>query len=172
MKRPRMVILAGGKGTRLGKLTLDRPKPMILIRCVPFLELLIKHYRSQGFREFVISTGYLAEKIERHSFGSGVRFIKDACEGKEAALANLPLAGSWVVNGDTWITTPLPHVVNSTVLVYNDTDAGAQYISPTPTLINVSKCGYFFDIGTPAGLEYFRDHYTYSIQGELSRRRK
>ncbi len=67
------VILAGGLGTRMRPLTLETPKPMILVAGKPFLERLIGLLKDQGITKIVIATGYLAEKIEDH-FGDGSRF--------------------------------------------------------------------------------------------------
>lgn len=163
--RPPMVILAGGRGTRLGDLTKNSPKPMIEIFGKPFLHLLIDNYRSQGFKEFTISTGYLAEQIESYDFGPNVRFIRDeADEGKLEALRNvlktIPDRSTWVVNGDTFITTPLPRrLLARTVLIHNGVDAGAQYLSKWSGLIDLVNSGKFYDIGTPKGLEDFRNYY-------------
>jgi histidinol-phosphate phosphatase family protein len=67
----KLVILAGGRGTRLG-LT-DRPKPMVSIAGQPLLERLVETSRNAGFDDFIFLTGHLAEVIEAH-FGDGSRF--------------------------------------------------------------------------------------------------
>lgn len=67
------VILAGGLGTRLRPLTLDRPKPMVLINGKPFLEYLISLLRENGIREVVLLLGYLPDKITEY-FGDGQKF--------------------------------------------------------------------------------------------------
>ena len=70
---PKVAILAGGFGTRLGALTADLPKPMIEIGGRPFLERVIDSFASRGLRDLVLLTGYRAGVIEEH-FGSGSRF--------------------------------------------------------------------------------------------------
>jgi len=57
------VILAGGLGTRLGVLTKDVPKPMLLVGEHPFIEYLIWNLGCQGIREVVLSVGYKADKF-------------------------------------------------------------------------------------------------------------
>lgn len=66
-------ILAGGRGTRLGNLTKDTPKPMIEIGGVPMLESLVNKCVDAGLRKIFISVNYLKEKIISH-FGDGQRF--------------------------------------------------------------------------------------------------
>ena len=63
------IILAGGLGTRLKTLVNDRPKPMAPIMGKPFLQYLLKYWEMQGISKFIISVGYLHEKITSY-FGS------------------------------------------------------------------------------------------------------
>lgn len=65
----RVLILAGGLGTRLQSVVPDLPKPMALVNHRPFLEYLMDYWIGQGAKEFYISVCYLAEKIKGH-FGS------------------------------------------------------------------------------------------------------
>ncbi|CAN5874221.1 nucleotidyltransferase family protein [soil metagenome] len=70
-ERPnRVVILAGGKGTRLHPITEQVPKPMVTVAGRPILERLILHLMSCGLRRFTISINYLGHLIEGH-FGDG-----------------------------------------------------------------------------------------------------
>jgi glucose-1-phosphate cytidylyltransferase len=61
----RVVILAGGQGTRLAEETESRPKPMVDIGGRPILWHIMKHYAQYGFTEFVIALGYRAEDVKR-----------------------------------------------------------------------------------------------------------
>lgn len=61
----RVVILAGGQGTRLSEETENRPKPMVDIGGQPILWHIMKHYAHYGFTEFVIALGYRAEDVKR-----------------------------------------------------------------------------------------------------------
>ena len=60
------VLLAGGLGTRLRPYTTVFPKPMMPIGSHPVLEIVIRQLAAQGFRDIVISVGYLAELIEAY----------------------------------------------------------------------------------------------------------
>jgi len=64
----RVVILAGGRGSRLAEETGDRPKPMVEIGGKPILWHIMKIYAEQGFDEFVIALGYKGEVIKRYFF--------------------------------------------------------------------------------------------------------
>ena len=61
-----VVILAGGKGTRMREMTEDLPKPMVQIGNRPVLEHLIDIYDKYGNFNYLICSGYLGEKISKH----------------------------------------------------------------------------------------------------------
>jgi len=65
MPSVKVVILAGGQGTRLAEETELRPKPMVEIGGRPILWHIMKHYAAHGFDEFVIALGYRGEDIKR-----------------------------------------------------------------------------------------------------------
>tara|TARA_Y100000589_G_scaffold28724_1_gene23882 strand:- start:8691 stop:9737 length:1047 start_codon:yes stop_codon:yes gene_type:complete len=65
-------ILAGGKGLRMRPLTEKIPKPMLSISGKPMLEIIINNAINYGFRNFVISIGYLGEVIKDY-FGNGAK---------------------------------------------------------------------------------------------------
>ncbi len=65
-----VVILAGGKGTRLSPITDNIPKPMIKFGGKPFLEHLIELVKEQGFEKILILLGYLPQPIVDY-FGDG-----------------------------------------------------------------------------------------------------
>lgn len=62
----KVVILAGGLGTRLMEETEARPKPMVEIGGKPILWHIMKIYESYGFNEFVICLGYKAQSIKEY----------------------------------------------------------------------------------------------------------
>jgi len=67
-----MVIMAGGKGTRLLPHTQNCPKPMVLVGGKPMLEHIIERGRLEGFNHFVLAINHLGHMIEDH-FGDGER---------------------------------------------------------------------------------------------------
>ena len=77
----KVVVLAGGKGTRLGLEGI--PKVLVPIDGVPLIERTIDAAARQGFTDFLILTGYLGEKIEEElgngeRFGSTIAYVREA----------------------------------------------------------------------------------------------
>lgn len=62
----KVIILAGGMGTRLGEITEIVPKPMVLIGKQPILWHIMSIYSSYGFNEFIIALGYKSEVIKKY----------------------------------------------------------------------------------------------------------
>ncbi|MCL2770654.1 MAG: sugar phosphate nucleotidyltransferase [Solirubrobacterales bacterium] len=60
-----VVILCGGRGTRLQEHTREIPKPLVEIGGLPIVWHVIQLYAVQGFRRFLLATGYRGELIER-----------------------------------------------------------------------------------------------------------
>ena len=67
-----VMILAGGRGSRLMPLTEDCPKPMLPVGDKPMMEHTLEDLKRAGFREFYISVNYLADQIVNY-FGDGSR---------------------------------------------------------------------------------------------------
>ena len=60
------VVLAAGRGTRMGSLTEELPKPMLPLRGRPMLEHILDRLRDAGFTDALIVTGFRADTIEAH----------------------------------------------------------------------------------------------------------
>ncbi|MDD5593717.1 MAG: sugar phosphate nucleotidyltransferase [Candidatus Margulisbacteria bacterium] len=69
----KVVILAGGKGTRLAPYTSVFPKPLMPIGEVPILQLVIERLKKFGLTDITLAVGYLAELMESF-FGDGSKF--------------------------------------------------------------------------------------------------
>ena len=61
----KVVILAGGVGTRISEYTKTIPKPMIKIGNKPLIYFIMKHYAKYGFKDFYIAIGYKGEVIKK-----------------------------------------------------------------------------------------------------------
>lgn len=62
----KVVILAGGLGTRLAEETEVRPKPMVEVGGQPILWHIMKHYAHYGFNEFYVALGYKGDVIKHY----------------------------------------------------------------------------------------------------------
>lgn len=67
------LIMAGGVGKRMRPHTDNCPKPLLQVAGKPIIERIIERAANQGFRNFVISLGYLGHMIEEY-FGDGSKF--------------------------------------------------------------------------------------------------
>jgi NDP-sugar pyrophosphorylase family protein len=106
-------ILAGGRGTRLGKTVADTPKPLLEVAGEPFLRHQLRLLRGHGALRIVICVGYLGERIEA-AIGDGadlgleVRYAFDGAtlRGTAGAVRGaLDLLGDafLVLYGDTYL---------------------------------------------------------------------
>lgn len=69
----KVVIMAGGKGTRISSVASDIPKPMIEIDGIPVLEREIQCLKEQGFEDLIITVSHLGHIIMNY-FGDGLDF--------------------------------------------------------------------------------------------------
>ena len=91
----KVVIMAGGRGSRIAELFPNIPKPLIPVDGMPILEREIRSLAAQGFRDIILTVGYLAEKIIDY-FGDGSRlgvkidyFVEKTPLGNAGALFHL-----------------------------------------------------------------------------------
>lgn len=66
INKMKVVILAGGLGTRLPEYTKKVPKPMVKVNKKPILIHIINHYVKFGFKDFIIAAGYKANVIKKY----------------------------------------------------------------------------------------------------------
>ena len=69
----KVIIMAGGRGTRISAITSEIPKPMIKIEGKPVLEWEIECLRNQGFTDIILTVSYMANQIIDY-FGNGNNF--------------------------------------------------------------------------------------------------
>jgi glucose-1-phosphate cytidylyltransferase len=89
--KPTVVILCGGRGTRLQERGSSLPKPLVEIGGRPILWHVINIYLAQGFRRFLLLTGYRGEEID--AFVTGENWPRDAQIGCMATGADTPTGG-------------------------------------------------------------------------------
>lgn len=118
-KKNKVVIMAGGLGTRLGDLTKTTPKPMLHVGKKPILETIITNFSKYGYRDFILTVHHLSDKIVEH-FGDGSKFgvsIEYVYEkerlGTAGILGNLRgkiLEPFFVMNGDILTNVNFDHL--------------------------------------------------------------
>ena len=69
----KVIILAGGKGSRLSEYTKLIPKPMVKIDKIPIIVRIIKHYLKYGLKDFIIAGGYKSKIIKDYFKGNNFK---------------------------------------------------------------------------------------------------
>ena len=64
----KVIILAGGYGTRLGSITEEMPKPMVRIGDKPIIWHIMKIYSNYGYKDFIIALGYKQEMLKEYFY--------------------------------------------------------------------------------------------------------
>ena len=139
------IILAGGRGSRLGSLTHDTPKPMLPVRGIPFLERLIAHLEQNGFSKIILSLGYKASQITTH-FSQGkfpnseiifsIESIPLGTGGAlKQALGHATNQLTFIFNGDTYVECDYKKIANC----HHCTPAGILTIG---TISDISESRY------------------------------
>ncbi len=105
-----VVILAGGKGTRLRPFTASFPKPLVPLGDMPILAILLRQLINHGFKEVTLTLGHLAELIRAYitqhpTLSSALKInftAEDNPTGTAGSLAHVPgLTDTFLVmNGD------------------------------------------------------------------------
>jgi NDP-sugar pyrophosphorylase family protein len=104
-----MVIMAGGKGTRLHPQTENCPKPLLHVAGKPILEHIINRAKQQGFSNFILAIHHLGHMIEEYfgngeDFGVKIEYLKEVLPlGTAGALSLMnpvPEEAFVVTNGD------------------------------------------------------------------------
>lgn len=100
----RAVILAAGRGTRMGSMTETVPKPMLPIAGRPMLEHILERLAAAGVRRFLIVVGYHREALEKYFSGSAfdIEFrVQEPVNGTGSAA----LLAREFVGGDPFLLT-------------------------------------------------------------------
>lgn len=87
----KVVILAGGFGTRLSEYTQTIPKPMVKIGGKPIITHIMSHYMSYGFDDFILATGYKNSYFKKYFKGykKNAKPFKTTLNGKKCLVTIL-----------------------------------------------------------------------------------
>jgi len=104
---PAALIMAGGRGSRLGERTRDTPKPLLPVGEQPILERVLQRLEAAGVQRIFVAVHYLADQIEAflkaREHRVAVQVVREERPlGTAGAIAKLPLDGQplLVLNGD------------------------------------------------------------------------
>lgn len=170
MSKLSLVILCGGKGRRLGKLTKQIPKPLIKIGKNSFLEILIQYYQKFDLDKIYLLAGYKGKKIKAKFHLQNFNFIN--CE---VIIENKPLdtAGSLsllknklkndflLINGDSYVEYNFNKFIHNNKKINSKILLTSSKIYPQNTkLINLDlkKSKAFYNIKSKkfnSGVYYF-----------------
>ena len=131
-----VVILAGGKGTRIRHLLPGLPKPLAPINGKPFLEWIIEFLAKQELNDIVFSTGYLADQIKNFVSKVNNRGLKLQCVDEKVPLGTAGgvlnaldskqgnFDSALILNGDSLILADLSPLLKS----FTDTSVGVSMV--------------------------------------------
>lgn len=117
----RVVVMAGGLGSRLRPLTEKTPKPLLKVGSKPILETIIRNFARYGFRNIYLSVNYKAEQIQNYfgngrSFGANLQYlVEDKRLGTAGALSLFPEPSDQpiiIMNGDLLTNVNFEHLLN------------------------------------------------------------
>lgn len=136
----RVIILAGGKGTRLRPYTNVLPKPLVPVGDMPILEIVLRQLKYFGFRKVTLSVSHLANLIQTF-FGDGCRLglditycIEDRPMGTAGSIALVQDVSEHflVMNGDLLTTVDYSALMSSHV-----TSGGTAMIAVFPREVKI-----------------------------------
>lgn len=125
-----IIILVGGKGTRLRSLVSDRPKPLADVNGKPFIEYIMDYLLQQGASHFILATGFMKKMFRTH-FGDSyneipISFSEEVTPlGTGGAIVKAQAllqekTPFFIVNGDTFFPIDLDQLLN--FAIGNDSD--------------------------------------------------
>ena len=144
----KVVILAGGKGTRLAEETALRPKPMVEIGGRPMLWHIMNIYAAHGFKEFLIGCGYRGEIIKEYFhnvFIHNTDYVIDLRNGHREVVTGSTL--DWLIGV---IDTGLETMTGGRVLRMR------KWIGNETFMLTYGDC--VADVNLRALLEFHRSH--------------
>ena len=139
------IILVGGRGTRLGSLTDNTPKPLLPVAGRPFLLHLLDYLNQQGITHVVLSTGFLASQFDS-TLGDSYKDIRITYALEESplgtggaiqnAFSKIDDTKAFVLNGDTLFQVDLNHLEST------HNEAKAEITIALRSVPDVSRYGH------------------------------
>lgn len=120
-KRNRVILMAGGLGTRLRPLTEETPKPLLKVGSQPILETIIKNFVKNGFVNITISVNYKADMIKDYfkdgsELGANIDYIEETkrlgTAGALSLIQEKPTEPFFVMNADLLTNVNLSNLLD------------------------------------------------------------
>lgn len=180
----KLLILAGGFGTRLAKVVNDVPKPLAPVNNKPFLYYIIESYRAQGIHDFVFLIHHMADKMKAFVAeevqngilkGAKTALVEEHTPmGTGGAVSNavheLKLEENFLVtNADTWLNNGVQQLLSAeapviaSIHVEDVSRYGALQISNNKIVSFLEKSPDRLSGNINAGLYYLKPSYFYEF---------
>lgn len=120
-RRNRVILMAGGLGTRLRPLTEEIPKPLLKVGNKPILETIIGNFVKYGFVNITISVNYKADMIKEYfsdgsKLGANIDYIEETkrlgTAGALSLIKNRPQEPFFVMNADLLTNVNFSHLLD------------------------------------------------------------
>ncbi len=142
--RAHVLLMAGGKGTRLMPLTRDRPKPLMPVAGRPILERTIERLAIAGFSDVTIAVNHMADRVIDHfqsvgNFGINLEFVRESEPlGTAGAVSLLSVRDCPVI------------VMNADLLTKVDLRRAVEW--HVSERVDATVCVQMYEIGVPYGV--------------------
>lgn len=131
-----VIILAGGKGTRLRSLVSDRPKPLVDVNGKPFIEYIMDYLLQQGASHFILATGFMKKMFRTH-FGVSYKNIPISFSEEESPIGT----GGAVVKAQTMLQEKKPFfIVNGDTFFPIDLNQLRNFALGTNSDVTIALC--------------------------------
>jgi NDP-sugar pyrophosphorylase family protein len=120
-KKIDLVILAGGKGSRIKYFTKKFPKPLVKFNKIPFVQFLINYYTQFNLRSIFILAGYKGKQLKNKYHDKEQNFVKIKCivekrpldTGGALSLIKKKVSKNFfLINGDTYLEPNVKYITS------------------------------------------------------------
>lgn len=139
-----VIILAGGRGSRLGEYTETVPKPMVEIRGIPIIKHIVDRFQRNGFRRFLVAGGYKIEVLKEYFKDKKELDVTVVDTGIKTQTAGRLLELKDIIKSETFMLS-----YGDILTDYNPlelADQHAKNASPPCTLLTVHPLGRFGEL--------------------------
>lgn len=158
-----VVVLCGGKATRLGALAESRPKYLVPVLDRPFCDWQIELLTKQGFERFTFCIAHLGDQIrahvEYHHHDLDAQFVTDEGRGEWLAWRQARIRDRHaVIYGDSYLPLDAEFVrsmydrEDEVRLIYGGEDYGMRFV-PGAKVTHFTVPERWHEVGTPEGIK-------------------